>query len=229
MQIRTDYTKQEHVPFDAVPWAASPERGVERKMLDRDGDEVARATSIVRYAAGSQFAEHEHPLGEEFLVLEGTFQDDHGDYPAGTYVRNPPRSRHRPFSRGGCVIFVKLRQFSKDDTVHRCVRPDDGQWRRGAEQLLPVKELHSFGDEHVSLVEIPAGAEGVLPPSEKGTELLVLWGSMEVAPLPCEPLTWFRSSGRVLSVRSDRGCVIWLKQGHLPLPGSTARAGRAAP
>jgi hypothetical protein len=61
-------------------------------MLDRIGDEVARATSIVRYAPASHFSPHVHDGGEEFLVLEGTFQDEHGDYPVGSYVRNPPTS-----------------------------------------------------------------------------------------------------------------------------------------
>src|SRR5262249_21253458 len=145
MKIRIDYTKTEHVPFDSIAWVPSPERGVERKMLERDGGEVARGTSIVRYAAGSRFAEHVHDRGEEFLVLEGTFQDEHGDYAAGTYVRNPPGSKHRPFSRGGCVIFVKLRQFAEGDSVPRCVRPDEGQWRR--EAGISLTELHAFGDE----------------------------------------------------------------------------------
>jgi hypothetical protein len=216
MQIRTDYAKEEHVLFDSIAWVPSPEGGVERKMLEREGGEVARATSIVRYAPGSRFAEHAHDLGEEFLVLDGTFQDEHGDYATGTYVRNPPGSHHRPFSRGGCVIFVKLRQFAEGDTVHRCVRPDDGPWRRDEGQRIAVRDLHHFEDERVSLVEIQPGADVVLPATRKGTELLVIRGSMHVATLPCASLTWLRSSAPVLGVRSDEGCVFWLKQGHLP-------------
>ena len=126
MKIRTDYSVREHVPFESVAWVVSPGEGVERKMLERDGGEVARATSIVRYAPGSSFAEHVHERGEEFLVLEGTFQDEHGDYPAGTYVRSPPGSRHRPFSANGCTIFVKLRQFSEGDMARCVMRPGDG-------------------------------------------------------------------------------------------------------
>src|SRR5215469_13150683 len=84
-------------------------------MLDRTGDEVARATSIVRYAPASRFAAHTHDGGEEFLVLEGVFQDEHGDYPAGSYVRNPPTSRHTPGSAPGCMLFVKLWQFDLED------------------------------------------------------------------------------------------------------------------
>ncbi len=82
--------------------------GVERRMLERDGDEVARATSLVRFAPNSAFSAHRHGGGEEFLVLEGVFSDESGDFPAGTYARNPVGSRHVPSSELGCVIFVKL-------------------------------------------------------------------------------------------------------------------------
>src|SRR5271169_6461023 len=89
--------------------------GVHRRMLDRIGDEVARATSIVRYAPASHFSMHIHDGGEEFLVLDGVFQDEHGDYPADSYVRNPPTSRHTPGSATGCTIFVNLCKFGVQD------------------------------------------------------------------------------------------------------------------
>jgi anti-sigma factor ChrR (cupin superfamily) len=84
-------------------------------MLDRVGDEVARATSLVHYAPGSQFERHVHGGGEEILVLEGVFSDESGDHAAGTNLRNPPGSAHAPFSREGCLLFVKLRQFASGD------------------------------------------------------------------------------------------------------------------
>jgi anti-sigma factor ChrR (cupin superfamily) len=92
MELNADFTKRAVVHGAMMPWQASPIPGVERRMLDRVGDEVARATTIVRYAPNSQFSPHTHGGGEEFLVLEGVFQDEHGDYPVGTYVRNPALS-----------------------------------------------------------------------------------------------------------------------------------------
>ena len=71
---------------------------VYRKPLDRIGNEVARATSIVRYAPRSEFSSHIHTEGEEFIVLEGIFQDEHGDFSTGSYIRNPPQSKHKPGS-----------------------------------------------------------------------------------------------------------------------------------
>lgn len=87
-------------------------------MLDRIGDEKARATSMVFYASQSQFSAHTHDGGEGFLVLEGGFQDEHGDFPAGSYVRHPPTSSHTLGSENRCVILVKLWQFEPGDRTH---------------------------------------------------------------------------------------------------------------
>ena len=115
MNLNSDFGTRAAVHAARLDWTPSPIPGVDRRMLDRIGDEVARATSIVRYAPHSRFAPHTHGGGEEFLVLEGVFQDEHGDYPTGTYVRNPPTSSHTPGSEPGCTIFVKLWQFDPDD------------------------------------------------------------------------------------------------------------------
>lgn len=115
MRINDDLTVPVFVHGARLPWTSSPAPGVDRRMLYRVGDEVARATSIVRYAPGSKFPRHAHDGGEEILVLEGIFQDEHGDYPAGTYFRNPPGTSHMPAASGGCSLFVRLWQFRKGD------------------------------------------------------------------------------------------------------------------
>ena len=117
MQLHADLRQRAVVFADDVVWVPSPLPGVTRRMLDRDGGEVARTTSVVRYAPGSRFSRHEHGGGEEFRVLDGTFSDEMGDYPAGTYVRNPPGSSHARWSTEGCTIPGKLRQFDPRDTV----------------------------------------------------------------------------------------------------------------
>ena len=114
--VNADFTRRVVIATDTLPWIPSPQAGIERRLLDRIGGEVARATSLVRYAPASTFPAHEHGLGEEFLVLDGVFSDEHGDYGEGTYVRNPPRSRHTPRTAPGCTIFVKLRQMPPTET-----------------------------------------------------------------------------------------------------------------
>ncbi len=115
MKLHADFSQRVEIDTNAMAWISSSADGVERKILDRIEDEKARATSIVRYAAGSSIPEHEHPLSEEFFLPEGVFSDEHGNYPAGTYVRNPDDTQHSPFSKEGCTIIVKLRQFEADD------------------------------------------------------------------------------------------------------------------
>jgi quercetin dioxygenase-like cupin family protein len=212
MRLRDDFTIREHVPFEDGGWTPSPEPSVERKMLERDGGEVARATSIVRYAKGSKFAEHVHERGEEFIVLRGTFSDEHGNYPAGTYVRNPAGSRHSPFSVEGCVLFVKLRQFDDDD--HRqCVIDVESALRERAAGTSIA--LHTFESERVSIERLAEGATMSLEGNPRGTELFVVRGSLRAGSLECGPWTWLRSPGEPLQLSSSGGCVFWLKQGHL--------------
>jgi len=133
-------------------WVPSPMTGVHRYLLDRVGGEIARATSLVRYAAGSRFSRHEHGGGEEILVLEGVFSDERGDHPAGTYLRNPPGSGHAPFSLEGCTLFVKLWQFARGDL--RTVRTDtrSADWHPGLVPGLTVMPLHEFAGISTALV-----------------------------------------------------------------------------
>src|SRR5205814_1980751 len=127
--VNADFTQRVVIATDALPWIASPQAGIERRLLDRIGGEVARATSLVRYAPVSAFPAHEHGLGEEFLVLSGVFSDEHGDYGEGTYVRNPPRSRHTPCTKPGCTILVKLRQMPPSESKRVVIDTAKAAWK----------------------------------------------------------------------------------------------------
>ena len=216
MNVNADFNARVAIDARNMPWMASPQAGVERKMLDRVGDEVARATSIVRYAPGSVFAPHTHDLGEEFLVLTGTFEDDQGAYPAGTYVRNPPGSRHRPFSTAGCEIFVKLRQFQAGDDARVVIDTSQAAFRPGLVPGLTVLPLHEYGSEHVALVRWAPGTRFQAHTHWGGEEILVLEGTFsdEYGDYPAG--SWLRNPH--LSRHqpfSDEGCLIYVKVGHL--------------
>ncbi|MCU7811953.1 MAG: cupin domain-containing protein, partial [Candidatus Thiodiazotropha sp. (ex Notomyrtea botanica)] len=86
------------VDTTSMEWAASPAQGVERKRLELIGDTQPQLTTLVRFQPGSYFSEHTHDGGEEFLVLEGVFSDETGDYGVGSYIRNPPGTRHAPLT-----------------------------------------------------------------------------------------------------------------------------------
>jgi quercetin dioxygenase-like cupin family protein len=174
VQIRADYDTTTAVPPAAFTWVPSPASGVERVMLDRLGGEVAVATSLVRYAPGARFATHEHGGGEEFLVLEGEFGDEQGRYPAGTYVRNPIGTAHAPFSEPGCLLFVKLRQFSPRDVRQFSIRlPEDPPTAGWTSQTL-----HAHEGEIVQWLQTAADTPVSLPASVHMRELLVFRGSV---------------------------------------------------
>jgi anti-sigma factor ChrR (cupin superfamily) len=217
--LNADFGERVVIDTGSLAWVPSPAAGVERRMLDRIGGEVARATSIVRYAADSRFSSHRHDRGEEFLVLDGVFSDKLGDYPAGTYVRNPPGSAHAPWTDRGCVIFVKLRQMAETESARVVVAASDGPWQvldaRGARRKL----LHACPQarEVVALEELPSGYEGVDDICPHGEELLVLGGTLEDEHGRYLAGTWLRNpAGFRRRLRSTGGARYWVKRGHLP-------------
>lgn len=200
-----------------LPWTPSPLAGVERRFLEREGAEVARATSLVRYAAGSAFSEHLHEKGEEFLVLDGVFSDQGGDFGAGCYVRNPPGSRHAPFTREGCTIFVKLRQMPDDETETQVRATAGAGFEPTAIDGLAQLPLYSrLGRETVALECLRAGTTWPDRVAAGGEEILVLEGDLRYGDTPCAPLTWLRiPPGQEGALSSAGGCRYWVKRGHL--------------
>lgn len=63
--------------------------------------------ALVKWPAKEVFQPHRHFGGEEILVLSGEFRDEHGCYPADTWIRSPHLSQHHPFVEEETVILVK--------------------------------------------------------------------------------------------------------------------------
>jgi anti-sigma factor ChrR (cupin superfamily) len=216
MLVNADFSRLVIVTPHQYAWVASPQPGVERVMLDRIGAEQARATSIVRYAPDSRFPPHAHPGGEEILVLSGIFSDEHGDYPEGWYLRNPPDSGHRPSSRDGTLIFVKLRQMAQHETQPVRIDTRDGAaWRkRGERAVCPL-----FADEHEQVCLQRVAPHAVIFPAaiEGGAELLVLEGGLVVEGQDCARGAWIRlPPGSDAALAAGRqGATFYLKTGHL--------------
>jgi anti-sigma factor ChrR (cupin superfamily) len=191
MELHADLNQRAVLDSHALPWLPSPMAGVERRLLDRRGGEVARATSIVRYAPGSSFDRHSHGGGEEILVLEGTFSDETGDYTAGTYLRNPVGSSHAPFSQDGCTLLVKLQQMHPADQQRLVIDTQHTAW-------VPGTVFHPHGH---------AGGE----------EIFVLDGVFQDEHGSYPAGSWLRNPpGSTHRPWSEAGCTIWVKTGHLP-------------
>jgi anti-sigma factor ChrR (cupin superfamily) len=215
MDINADFSQRAAVDTSELAWVPSPMKGVDRRMLDRIGDEVARATSIVRYAEGSAFPEHTHGGGEEFIVLEGTFQDEHGDYPAGTYVRNPPTTHHIPRADDGCTIFVKLWQFDADDRNQFSLDLNALELEK-IEPGVGQAELHEDRFESVILEQWDAGTVRTMG-DRGGAEILVLDGSFTADGESYERHDWLRlpKGDWIDATAGAQGARVWIKTGHL--------------
>jgi len=213
--LNMDLSERVVANTDGHPWLESPSKKVFRKPLERESLESGRATSIVRFAPESYFPEHSHPLGEEIFVLDGVFSDENGDYPAGSYLRNPPNSRHSPFSKQGCTLFVKLDHFEHEDiaTVRIDTKNTEFQAGQGRLKVLP---LHSFQGEHTALVWWPAGEVFQPHIHMGGEEILVLSGEFADEQGVYPKGTWLRNPHQSRHHPFvEQETLILVKVGHL--------------
>jgi anti-sigma factor ChrR (cupin superfamily) len=217
MDINSNFAERLVLNGAQLAWQVSPVPGVERQMLDRVGDELARATSFVRYAPNTAFTPHAHDGGEEILVLDGCFVDEAGEYPAGSYLRNPPGSMHAPYSETGCTLFVKLRQFDKTDTQVLRVDTNSADWYPGLVPGLSVMPLHEH--DGVSTALVRWAPHTIFNPHVHpgGEEILVLDGVF-YDEFGCYPKgSWIRSPrfSKHAPFTKVEGALIYVKVGHL--------------
>ena len=215
-RINMDFNIAVAVPPSEQNWVTSPSSGVSRTYLERAVPGSVHTTSLESIAPGASFPEHTHSLGEEVFVLQGTFSDPFGDYPMGSYIRNPPGSTHAPYTRDGCKLFVKRGQFHTEDTTHVVVRPEDQQWQNGIGNLV-VLSLHEFQTQHTALVYWPENEKFQPHQHWGGEEILVISGEFidEHGHYPAG--TWIRSphlSKHFPYVEEET--LILVKTGHLP-------------
>lgn len=219
MRLHDDLSQPVIVHAAKLDWIASPAAGVDRRMLFRVGDEVARATSIVRYAPGSAFPRHTHGGGEEILVLDGVFEDEHGDYPTGSYFRNPPGTSHVPASKDGCILFVRLWQFRADDQARIVRQPGEGERIDPRPGTTGATVLFDDGHETVRLEDWAPGAT-VTAGNARGLEFLVLSGGLAIGDETLEPQSWGRlPAGTSLTANTGpQGARLWIKDAPLLHP-----------
>lgn len=197
---------------------SSPCDGVIRTLLERSEDsEYAISTTLVEFQPDSRFDEHIHDHGEELFVIEGTFSDEYGDYPEGTYIRNPNGTKHSPFSENGCKLFVKLRQFNNKDDKKIIINTNEQPWLPGLVKGLEVMPLHNFEHENTALVKWDKNTQFNFHQHFGGEEILVLNGTFydEFGSYP--KLTWIRNPhmSKHTPYTLDDGALIFVKTGHL--------------
>jgi len=219
MDVNADFTQRVVMHGDSIAWENSPMKGVDRRRLDRIDGEHDRVTTIVRYAPNSQFSPHVHTGGEEFIVLEGVFEDDYGDWPAGSYIRNPPQSKHTPGSKLGCTIFVKLWQFHPDDrTFVHANRHKLGAVPEHNRPGVKVSPLYKDDWESVRFEQWDPGAN-VNIDSAGGAEIFVLEGGFEQGGDALRQHSWLRMpvNTETIATAGPDGASVWIKTNHLRL------------
>jgi len=214
IMLNMDFLKEVLIDSDEQAWQASPMAGVWRKPLAREEAERGHATSIVKYEAGSFFRSHPHPGGEEIFVLQGIFSDESGDYPAGSYFRNPPGTSHAPHSKDGCELFVKLHQFKADDRKQICINTNN--------YLLSDEScylLHKHQDESVYWFNLSRQSDlndlsNILINNES-IEILILDGEMSYNDILLTKGCWLRRPDLNASLlKISRSAVFLFKTGH---------------
>ena len=217
MNIHSDFSERIVLQTDELVWQGSPAAGVMRKYLDRMGDEVARASSIVRYEPNTSFAQHTHDGGEEILVLDGCFSDERGDYSAGMYLRNPPGSQHAPFSKDGCTLLVKLRQFERMDDQELRINTKTSDWYPGLVSGLSVMPLHEHQGISTALVRWAPNTVFNPHVHPGGEEIYVLDGVFHDEFGAYPKGSWIRSPrySKHAPFTKNEGALIYVKVGHL--------------
>lgn len=219
IEVNANFAQRVVITPQEYHWEASPMLGVDRMKLDRIGDEIARATSLVRYEPNSHFSPHEHSGGEEIYVLEGVFGDEHGAYPAGTYIRNPIGTKHQPvIGDEGATIFVKLHQFQQQDQSQFTIDTNQQTWHPGLVDGLSVMPLHHFQAENVALVKWAPNTQFQPHQHWGGEEIFVLKGTFYDEHGVYPTGSWLRSPhlSQHTPYTKDDGALIYVKTGHLP-------------
>jgi anti-sigma factor ChrR (cupin superfamily) len=213
--IHGDLSSRMVVDTKALNWIPSPGGAVLRKRMHLVGPpESGQVTSIVQYPPDSHFHSHDHPDGEEILVIDGVFSDEHGDWPAGTYLLNPEGFHHAPYSRDGCLLLVKLRQFPGRDRQHIVVDTVNIPWETtGGREVKRLYSQPGYQDSMRLERWSPASVIGDREFS-LGAELFVLRGTFADEHGTYDAHTWLRFPPQSRHrLRTAGGCELYVKEG----------------
>lgn len=220
--LNADLNQPADMDTAGMDWQASPSPTVWRKRLDLLDGEFSRVTSVVRYDPASAFHAHDHPQGEEILVLKGTFSDEHGDYPAGTFLLNPQGFRHAPFSEAGCIIFVKLCQFPGKGRDHVAIDTNAADWQAAAPGVERITLYESTDyPENIALLRLSAGVQLPLAligqdAAPRGLEMFVVSGSLLDGETRLDAGAWLRRpKGLAQPFVARADTTLYIKRNHL--------------
>lgn len=215
MKLNLDLTKKSVIDTSNLDWIQFPNEGYQ--VIPLEGNrETEHLTSIITYNPGSINQNFNQTSGKEFFVLTGTYINESGENPAGTYLRNSPGTPYQAHKQTGCTLFVKINQFKSGDNQKVIIKTNEQQWLQGHGNLQVIP-LHLFQTEGTALVKWPSKEKFVRHSHYGGEEILVLSGKFIDEHGSYPKLTWIRSNH--LSVHHpwvEEETIILVKTGHLP-------------
>jgi len=223
MKLNADLSLRASLNINQLEWENSPSAGVQRLRLEADDDSppVERVTTIVHFAPKSSFSGHVHPGGEEFLVLDGTFSDQHADYPKGYYVRNPKGTGHAPHSDEGCTIIVKLWQMHPDDDQQLAINTNDESLWTSDPETGDVLGLFKADYETVEMLRWYKNMQFNNLKFKGGVEYFILNGSFSDDTDTYTEGSWLRlPAGSKQNININEDCLLLRKTSHLLEPVS---------
>ena len=215
--LNMDFSKRVVIDTNKVPWQPTGIPGVTVKPLALEDSESGHLTAMLRYQDESVYTRKELSMGEELLILAGTFTAASGDYATGTYYRNPSSMMQIPFSQRGCVMFAKMNQVQRTDSekIVRNVYTTD--WL-GADNGIKMQILNQHAAEQTLMVKWPKNYSGAGESNITGAEVFVISGELIDDNGRYPAGTWLRSpSAPFNNAYTETETVAFIKYGHLRL------------
>ena len=204
--MNSDYEQKALIDTNTIQWQETQVKNVFKKILAiKDKEE----TSLIRLNEGSVLNQEQKINSVEIFVLEGTYINEYGEYPQGTYLRLPEENEALVKSDKACVIFRKTNFFTDKQKI--IIDTNATLWLQG-QGNLEVMPLY----EQTALVKWPKGERFIPHKHWGGEEIIVLKGVFmdEYGEYPKG--SWIRSphlSEHFPYVNEET--IIFVKTGHM--------------
>ena len=204
--MNSDYEQKVLIDTNTIQWQETQVKNVFKKILAiKDKEE----TSLIKLNEGSVLNQEQKINSVEIFVLEGTYINEYGEYPQGTYLRLPEENEALVKSDKACVIFRKTNFFTDKQKI--IIDTNTTLWLQG-QGNLEVMPLY----EQTALVKWPKGERFIPHKHWGGEEIIVLKGVFmdEYGEYPKG--SWIRSphlSEHFPYVNEET--IIFVKTGHM--------------
>jgi anti-sigma factor ChrR (cupin superfamily) len=171
-------------------------------------------TMLTRFDPGGFFEHHNHVGGEEILVLRGTFRDERGTHPPGTYMLNSEGFEHQPYSDEGCLTFVKLQQYGGKNRSDVKTNIYDSPWQPSLLPQVRIKSLYQQPayPERIWIESWRSGTQLSNLVEAEVKEILVIKGTLQDESMVYPADSWLRyPPGHHYNLASETGCLLYVK------------------